>query len=231
MKLYTTVFYLLVAGVTNAADVNVPNTFKSGAPARAAEVNENFSALESAVNDNAARLDAVEAGAGSPFPPLVDLNVPAVDAGPGDMVDLGGETGEIFEYIFRRFDTDEEFVLEYPQLASDTVSMRVMLVRNPPLSQVGSPGEANTYSFSMRGFDSRLSQSYGVIQQIVGTGGFIEDRIFFDSISVLIGEETMLVLSYRDSNPLAASSTKSDIQAYMDRRLAYLPYLVLRPKN
>jgi hypothetical protein len=231
MKLYVTVFFLLVAGTASAADVNVPNTFTSGAPARASEVNENFSSLESAVNDNAGRLDAMEAGTGSTFPPLVELNVPGVNVGPGDMVDVGGETAEIFEYIFRRFDTDEEFVLEYPQLASDTVLIRVQLVRNPPLSQVGSPGEANTYRFSMGGFDSRLSQAYSVIQQIVGTGLLIQDRTFFDSISVLIGEETMLVLSYHDTNPLPASSTKSDLQAYMDRRLTYLKYMKVRPKN
>jgi hypothetical protein len=237
VKLYTTIFCLLFAGITNAANVNVPNTFTSGAPARAAEVNENFSALDSAVNDNSARLDVMEAGTGSTYPPLVELNVSGVNAGPGDMVDVGGETAEIFEYIFRRFDTDEEFVLEYPQLASDTVSINVQLVRNPPLSQGGSPGQANTYRFSMGGFDSRLSQAYGVNQYSFPSGGIqggielSQNRTFSDSIQVLIGEETMLSLSYRDSSPLPASSTKTDLQAYMDRRLTYLKYLKVRPKN
>jgi hypothetical protein len=231
MKLYSTVFCLLAAGIVSAADVNVPNTFTSGAPARASEVNENFSTLESAVNDNAARLDAVEADTRGGFPPLVELNIPAVNAIPGDMVDLGGETGEIREHVFQRFDTDEEIVLEYPSKADDAVAVTIQLVRNLPLSQVGLPNGANTYSFSINGFDARLNQSYIEIYQTLPFGGETRSRNFTDSVSLLIGEETMLVLSYRDSDPLGVSSNKSDIQAYMDRRLAYLPYLELRPKN
>lgn len=42
---------LLVSGAASA-QAEVPNTFKAGQPARAAEVNENFTALESAVNQN-----------------------------------------------------------------------------------------------------------------------------------------------------------------------------------
>ena len=38
----------------------VPNTFEAGQPARASEVNENFSAMETAVNDNATALAANE---------------------------------------------------------------------------------------------------------------------------------------------------------------------------
>jgi hypothetical protein len=54
---------------SSAGQVTVPNTFTAGAPARAAEVNANFEAIASAINDSAAvlassvvRLDALEAG-------------------------------------------------------------------------------------------------------------------------------------------------------------------------
>jgi hypothetical protein len=39
----------------------VPNTFQAGQPARAAEVNDNFAILETAVNDNDGRIAALEA--------------------------------------------------------------------------------------------------------------------------------------------------------------------------
>jgi hypothetical protein len=44
-----------------AGEVTIPNTFQSGTPAVAAEVNANFSAVESAVDDNDSRIAALEA--------------------------------------------------------------------------------------------------------------------------------------------------------------------------
>ena len=46
---------LFASGVA-FGQTQVPNTFQSGQPARASEVNENFSTLESAVNDNDAAI-------------------------------------------------------------------------------------------------------------------------------------------------------------------------------
>ncbi|ACL74108.1 hypothetical protein Tgr7_3039 [Thioalkalivibrio sulfidiphilus HL-EbGr7] len=49
---------------TAQAQVAVPNTFADGQPAVAAEVNANFSALATAINDLADRVTALESGAG-----------------------------------------------------------------------------------------------------------------------------------------------------------------------
>ena len=49
-----------------AGPVSVPNAFTSGTPARAADVNANFSAVATAINDNSSRLSSLEAGARSP---------------------------------------------------------------------------------------------------------------------------------------------------------------------
>jgi hypothetical protein len=43
---------LLVSGIATAAPVTIPNTFTSGTPAVAAEVNANFTAVKTAVDDN-----------------------------------------------------------------------------------------------------------------------------------------------------------------------------------
>jgi len=48
----------------------VPNTFQSGQTASAAEVNENFNAVDNAVNDNAQRISTVE----SQLPRVVDFS-------------------------------------------------------------------------------------------------------------------------------------------------------------
>jgi hypothetical protein len=53
-------FVLTVAAF--ASDVTIPNTFVAGATASASEVNVNFAAVEAAIDDNDARLDAMAAG-------------------------------------------------------------------------------------------------------------------------------------------------------------------------
>ncbi len=44
----------------SGSDITIPNTFQSGTPAVAAEVNANFTAVESAVDDNDSRIAALE---------------------------------------------------------------------------------------------------------------------------------------------------------------------------
>ena len=45
---------ILGTGLSIADDVTIPNTFQAGTPARAADVNANFTAVEASVDDNAA---------------------------------------------------------------------------------------------------------------------------------------------------------------------------------
>ncbi|MBA1330858.1 transcriptional regulator, partial [Candidatus Endoriftia persephone str. Guaymas] len=44
-----------------ASEVTIPNTFSAGSPAVASEVNANFSAVKTAVDDNNRRADELEA--------------------------------------------------------------------------------------------------------------------------------------------------------------------------
>lgn len=58
---------ILASIAANASELTTPNTFVSGTPALASEVNENFSAIETAVNDNNARINALEGTGGATF--------------------------------------------------------------------------------------------------------------------------------------------------------------------
>ncbi len=49
-------FTAIFLGSANADEVTIPNEFQSNTPARASEVNENFSAVKSAVDDNDSRI-------------------------------------------------------------------------------------------------------------------------------------------------------------------------------
>ena len=64
MKLFAQLigFIALIVSTSLFAQTQVPNEFQSGQPARAAEVNENFSTLESAIDQNAATIQQIPAG-------------------------------------------------------------------------------------------------------------------------------------------------------------------------
>ena len=54
------IFSALVVGNCLASEVEIPNEFASGTPALASEVNANFTAIETAVNDNDSRIQSLE---------------------------------------------------------------------------------------------------------------------------------------------------------------------------
>lgn len=57
-----TLIGLVLLGVATAGSVNTPNTFVPNTPALASDVNGNFQAHESAIDDNDARLTTLEEG-------------------------------------------------------------------------------------------------------------------------------------------------------------------------
>jgi len=63
-KLSMPALAVLIITAAHADEVDVPNQFQSGTPAVAAEVNANFAAIESAVDDNAQRVTSLEGGLG-----------------------------------------------------------------------------------------------------------------------------------------------------------------------
>ena len=57
---------LIYASASVASTLSIPNTFSSGAATNAAEMNSNFSAVKAAVDDNDARITALEGGSSAP---------------------------------------------------------------------------------------------------------------------------------------------------------------------
>jgi hypothetical protein len=62
MKSNVIILSVLLSAVNATAQTQVPNDFQAGQPARAAEVNENFDALEAAIDQNASDIQAIPAG-------------------------------------------------------------------------------------------------------------------------------------------------------------------------
>ena len=57
---------LIFASASVASTLSIPNSFSSGATTSAAEMNSNFSAVKAAVDDNDARITALEGGSSAP---------------------------------------------------------------------------------------------------------------------------------------------------------------------
>lgn len=65
---------LLLASTVHASSASIPNEFTAGEAAVAAEVNENFNSLATAINDNDTRITALEA---NPAPVTSYVSIPA----------------------------------------------------------------------------------------------------------------------------------------------------------
>lgn len=94
MKLHLSRYLICTAALMIASTVNgqtqVPNTFQSGQPAIAAEVNANFTTLESAANQNASDISA-NAAAGTATDAVVDQLYSSIDH--QAVVDTAGAPG------------------------------------------------------------------------------------------------------------------------------------------
>ena len=95
---------VLLPALVVAGDVDIPHTFTSGDPVSAVLMNANFSALETAIDDNDARLDdapatyvdvAGDAMTGTLSVPLLQL--PTGGFSDGQVNDLGSGGAPIFE--------------------------------------------------------------------------------------------------------------------------------------
>lgn len=73
----TSATFLLLCTATGQAQTQVPYDFQSGEPARAAEVNANFDALEAGIDANSSSLEAVRASVDS-ISASVEANVSAI---------------------------------------------------------------------------------------------------------------------------------------------------------
>lgn len=74
---------VLVLAATAQAQTQVPNDFQSGTPARAAEVNANFDALESAIDQNAVAIQNIPTGPEGPQGPQGVMGPPGPQGAQG----------------------------------------------------------------------------------------------------------------------------------------------------
>ena len=194
--------------------------------------------LGAVINDHALRIEALEYNENN-FPPVLELNITPINAIVGETVSINGESSVIEEFSFRRFDTDEMYVLEMPSRAANTYR-GASLVRSPSIgSAFGSPGSVNSYSFSVNGFESRMEQMYSVGVNtntflIQGESQNTSQQQIIESISILVGSETLLRITYfidlvRTETDLTSDSNKSEIESVMSGSLDYLPYFEIRP--
>ena len=91
---------LLVLGITfiyniQAADLTIPNTFTAGTPAVAADVNANFTAVESAVDDNNTNITTNASGIASNALNISNITSMPVGATPGDMLYWDGSVWQL----------------------------------------------------------------------------------------------------------------------------------------
>jgi len=231
VKFSFALFCALFLGQALAGEVDVPNEFVSGTPARAADVNENFDALADGINDNAQRLSALEEGS-SISPALTPLAVVQQDAEIGDVVMLNDGMVTIAGYEFIRFSDDAMYSVEFP--SGSEISTVVFYCGTA--SCIGPRDSEITYSFQLNGFDSTLQQSYRQATRITNGGSFFFDQeTVINTIYTQVGPETVFAIQYvyglnnppPGDFPLNRAEREAVLQLAIDR----LPYIEVRPTN
>ena len=108
MKSMARLFGVLVLMVSGSvfAQIQVPNTFQSGQPARAAEVNDNFTVVTDAVNTNASAIQNLEGAQ--------DLMGPHVALADSNQMEVG-----VAQNVFQA--TGTNYALVWLQVAGKTV--------------------------------------------------------------------------------------------------------------
>jgi len=79
----TTLALLVTTSSGVADDLTIPNTFQPNTPARAADVNNNFAAVEASVDDNAADIVANSVGVATNSADIQALNASIAGLGSG----------------------------------------------------------------------------------------------------------------------------------------------------
>ena len=226
MKITTLFFCLAAFSLAHASQVDVPNSFTAGTPARANEINENFAALEAAIDDNAAQLDALKQAP----PGATPLEVVQQNAAIDDLVDINGELITIAGLEFVRMDNDVDYVVEYPAAENlDVLALNVQWVPEP-INRAPSPADIAAYEFTLNGFPTLLRQGYLQTQTAIagGAGGMLAP-IFRQTniLTVQVGPETLLNLQMQVSHTSVGS--RAERQADLDTFLDLLPYFEVRP--
>jgi hypothetical protein len=85
---------LLAFSATAFAQTEVPHDFQSGQPARAADVNENFDVLETAIDQNAAAIQDIPAGPEGPQGPQGDQGPQGIQGPEGPQGPPGADLSE-----------------------------------------------------------------------------------------------------------------------------------------
>ena len=213
----------LLLSINSYADL--PYTFSAGAPAKASQVNANFSALDG-------RISAVEGGGGNScglnygfgrVEPFHGYSYSYVDLPVGSAVTVGGKQYEITRIPFLEFKTGDHYAVKMPVevVSCSGVSPPACIgtYMNYVYLSASHVKTACGYSETFSGFPAFISYSDGISYNMNGQNRLQSNFDFYPSASLgvfVLINETMIYLGFSvNSGAQGASATASS-----DRDLA-----------
>src|SRR5262245_39772511 len=211
---------IVVAAVAVASNVTLPNTFTAGTVARASEVNANFAAIKTSVDDNFTRIQALSIGRvpsnpGTSCADIKNRNSAATDG--IYLVDSDGAAGNPPFQVYCDMTRDS---------GGWTLIMRTWyqsgLTGNA--NGAGSPQDAN----SPRNESYKLADA--VVQQIIGADknfDILIDQLFHNTMYSNGNNEYVVVRNYTGTytytGPVAESTTATVFESFRasDNALAW----------
>ena len=208
---------LLTTGLTQA-QTQVPNTLQAGQPARAADVNENFSALAGSINQMSTEVAALDgrlgllettgssgcnAGVSSGWLSAHTITYSYIPAAVGTPITVGGGTGWVLVRVpFVEYGSGLRYILDLPMVTGAQVDLHFSHVKpvNPscapllisgfPASADVSDGRTYTWSQPFRGVSTESRYDVSTTIWVGETAVTVSTGITFPELNIALGSDT-----------------------------------------
>lgn len=216
--------FIAISGSLLASSTTVPYSFSAGQKAIASQVNSNFSALASAINQLDSRVSTVEATTSSGT--KENISISQNDIPVGSVITVGGIQYTITQFEVPRYDTDEAYLVKYPSSYDFTTGTAYSSIEVAGVHAGDVNGFESNKSATINEFNALIGEGYSYTSQLTtSNAGRQVTASFYQYLSAAIslGPQTRISIFLRVAKPNSTSTSPTRSANASDISTAYPP--------